>query len=163
VTLTVDGYTLALVRSQGAGAAAGAEPGGLAGGRGEAQPSAGASQLVQQWQDHLAGNMAARYSRYSSGSDGGYSSSTEYHLCRNGEFLLKQSSSVSVDVGGASAYRGGNSDNTGTWKIITQGNLVGIELRYNNGNVVQARLDYQNGQTMVDGERWLIGRSEVCP
>jgi hypothetical protein len=107
--------------------------------------------------------MAAKYSRYSSGLEGGYTSSTEYHLCRSGEFLLKQSSSTSVDVGGAYGYSGGKNNRSGTWRIITQGQLVGIELRYSDGEVVQARLDYQNGQTLVDGERWLIGRSEVCP
>lgn len=155
VTLVVDGVTVQLAR------VSGAQPRQVQPGAADRQPEAN-SQLAQQWQNHLAGNMAARYSRYSSGSDGGYSSSTEFHLCRNGQFLVKRSSSVSVDIGGASGYSGGNSDDRGTWRIITQGNQAGIELRYANGEVIQARLDYEDGKTLVDGERWLIGRSGIC-
>lgn len=150
VILGADGESVALSRGTGAGGSA-------------PQRAEAASPLAEQWHNHLAGNMAARYSRYSSGLEGGYSSKTEYHLCRNGEFLFQSSSSVSVDVGGAYGHSGGDRGQRGTWRIITQGDLAGIELRYQSGEVVQARLDYQNGQTLVDGERWLIGRSEICP
>jgi hypothetical protein len=66
------------------------------------------------------------------------------------------------EKGGASAFRGGNASGQGEWRIITQGQLAGIELRFANGEVEQYRLDYQNNQTLVNGERWLITESERC-
>jgi hypothetical protein len=101
-------------------------------------------------------------SSYSSGSAGGYSSRTDVHLCANGQFAMSGSNLVSVDVGDAGGYSGGNTGGQGTWRIITQGNVVGVELRYADGQAEQHRLDYQDDKTYVDGERWLITPSEVC-
>ena len=120
------------------------------------------TQAGREWAEFLAGKKATQMSSYSSGSAGGYSSRTDVHLCANGQFALSGNSSVSVDVGGAYGYSGGDSQGAGTWRIITQGQLVGIELRYANGGVEQHRLDYQDGATYVDGERWYVTPSEAC-
>ena len=172
VTLNTGGTSYSLQR---AGSAAAANP--LAGG---AQGAAGAqpqpypvpqqqggglhdgTQLGREWAEFLAGKKATQMSSYSSGSAGGYSSRTDVHLCPNGQFALGGNSSVSVDVGGAYGYSGGDSQGSGTWRVITQGQLVGIEFRYANGGVEQHRLDYQEGATYVDGERWYITPSEAC-
>jgi hypothetical protein len=118
--------------------------------------------LGREWSQFLAGKKATKISSYSSGSSGGYSSQTEVHLCPDGQFALTGSSSVSVDVGGASAFRGGNASGEGRWRIVTQGQIAGIELQSGNGAVEQYRLDYQNNQMLVNGERWYITPSERC-
>jgi len=118
--------------------------------------------LGGEWSQFLAGKKATKMSSYSSGSAGGYSSRTDVHLCANGQFALRGSDLVSVDVGDAGGYSGGNSAGQGTWRIVTQGQLAGIELRYASGQVEHYRLDYQDDKTYVDGERWLITPSEAC-
>jgi hypothetical protein len=120
------------------------------------------TQLGVEWYQFLAGKKVTQMSSYSSGSAGGYSSRTDVHLCPNGQFALAGNSMVSADVGGASGYSGGNSQGSGTWRIITQGQLVGIELRYANGGVEQYQLDYQDGATYVNGERWYVTPTESC-
>jgi len=110
----------------------------------------------------LAGKKATKMSSYSSGSAGGYSSRTDVHLCASGQFAMAGSDLVTVDVGDAGGYSGGNTAGRGTWRIITQGAVAGIELRYANGQTEQHRLDYQDNKTYVDGERWLITPSEAC-
>lgn len=120
------------------------------------------TQVGREWAEFLAGKKATQMSSYSSGSAGGYSSRTDVHLCANGQFALSGNSSVSVDVGGAYGYSGGDSQGSGTWRIITQGQLAGIELRYANGGVEQFRLDYQDGATYVNGDRWYVTPSEAC-
>jgi hypothetical protein len=110
----------------------------------------------------LAGKKATKMSRYSSGLEGGYTSRTDVHLCSDGQFAIRDQNAVSVDVGGAYGAAGGNSAQAGTWRILTQGQLAGIELRYRNGAVERYRLERQGGATYVEGERWLITSSELC-
>lgn len=118
--------------------------------------------LGREWRTHLAGKKATKMSRYSSGLEGGYSSRTDVHLCGNGEFGVRDQNSVSVDVGGAYGAAGGSSAQGGRWRILTEGQAAGIELRYGNGTVERYRLEYNNGATYVEGERWLITPSELC-
>jgi len=150
---------LAFARSSGAaqgpaptGPVAPAEPGGLDDG----------TALGREWRNHLAGKKATKMSRYSSGLEGGYSSRTDVHLCGNGEFGVRDQNSVSVDVGGAYGAAGGSSSQGGRWRILTQGQAAGIELRYGNGTVERYRLEFNDGATYVEGERWLITPSELC-
>jgi hypothetical protein len=176
VSLMTGGTTYTLQPAGAAGAAANPLAGGAQGAAGvQPQPypmpqqgggGGGAvhdgTQQGIEWYQFLAGKKATQMSSYSSGSAGGYSSRTDVHLSPNGQFALSGNSSVSVDVGGAYGYSGGNDQGSGTWRIITQGQVVGIELRYGNGAVEQHRLDYQDGATYVDGERWYITPSETC-
>ena len=110
----------------------------------------------------LAGKKVTYISSYSSGISGGYTAKIEVHLCSSGQFLYRDQSNVSVDVPGAYGYSGGNQGDTGTWHIITQGNVAGIELRHNGGNVEQYRLDYQGGKTFANGTRVYVTPGEVC-
>jgi len=116
----------------------------------------------REWRMFLAGKKATKMSRYSSGLEGGYTSRTDVHLCGDGQFAIRGQNSVSVDVGGAFGAAGGSSAQAGTWRILTQGQLAGIELRYGNGAVERYRLERQGGATYVEGERWLITPSELC-
>ncbi|TFG49892.1 MAG: hypothetical protein E4H38_04350 [Gemmatimonadales bacterium] len=116
----------------------------------------------REWRIFLAGKKATKMSRYSSGLEGGYTSRTDVHLCGDGQFVVRDQNSVSVDVGGAYGNAGGNSAQAGTWRILTQGQLAGVELRYGNGAVERYRLEHRDGATYVEGERWLITPSELC-
>jgi len=116
----------------------------------------------REWRIFLAGKKATKMSRYSSGLEGGYTSRTDVHLCGDGQFVVRDQNSVSVDVGGAYGNAGGNSAQAGTWRILTSGQLAGIELRYRNGAVERYRLEHQGGATYVEGERYLITPSELC-
>lgn len=118
--------------------------------------------LGREWRNHLAGKMATKMSRYSSGLAGGYTSRTDVHLCANGEFGVRSENSMSVDVGGAYGATGGSSSQAGRWRILTQGQAAGIEFRYGNGTVERYRLEFNDGATYVEGERWLITTSELC-
>jgi hypothetical protein len=120
------------------------------------------TRLGREWRSHLAGKKATKMSRYSSGLEGGYTSRTDVHLCGNGQFGLRSQGSVSVDVGGAFGGAGGGGEQGGRWRILTQGDLAGIELKYDNGTVERYRLEFREGATYVEGERWLITPSELC-
>ncbi|MDH4044752.1 MAG: hypothetical protein OEY20_12650 [Gemmatimonadota bacterium] len=175
VVVSTGGATYTLQRG-GTGAAANPLAGGTAqaGGfdtQGGAQGGTGAAggggiddgtALGREWSAFLAGKKATKMSSYSSGSAGGYSSRTDVHLCANGQFAMRGSDLVSVDVGDAGGYSGGSTGGQGTWRIITQGNVAGIELRYADGQAEQHRLDYEDNKTYVDGERWLVTPSEAC-
>lgn len=166
VMLATGGTTYTLQRAGGAAAANPLAASGAGPSRGANAQSGGGihdgSQVGREWAEFLAGKKATQMSSYSSGSAGGYSSRTDVHLCASGQFALSGNSMVSVDVGGASGYNGGNSQGSGTWRIITEGQVAGIELRYANGGVEQYRLDFQDGATYVNGERWYVTPSEAC-
>jgi hypothetical protein len=135
-----------------------AAPGGGSGadGLGDGTP------LANEWVAHLAGKKVTVMDRYSSGTAGGYTSRTDVYLCSNGEFLFRGQSDMSVDVDGASGYAGGNQSNRGRWRIITQGQVAGIELRHGNGTVEQYRLAYQDGATYADGKRVYVTPAGIC-
>jgi hypothetical protein len=180
VVMATGGTTYTLQRAGGAAAAnpLAAGGGGAAYGQQQgagnqgygAQPMTGAgggslhdgSQVGREWAEFLVNKKATQMDSYSSGSAGGYSSRTDVHFCANGQFALSGNSMVSADVGGVSGYNGGNSQGSGTWRIITEGQVAGIELRYSNGGVEQYRLDYQDGATYVNGDRWYVTPSEAC-
>jgi hypothetical protein len=147
--------------------APGTPPGAPAAGGGSGGGIHDGTPLAQEWVQHLAGKMATqRSSSVSTGPggvvDGGSSSRTDVHLCPSGEFVYQGSSRLSLDVGGISGNSRGDSGASGRWRILTQGDVAGIELRYNDGSVELYRLDYQDGRTLVDGQRWLVVPSEIC-
>jgi hypothetical protein len=118
--------------------------------------------LANEWVAFLSGKKVTVMDRYSSGLSGGYTSRTDVFLCSNGQFLFRGQNDMSVDVGGAYGYSGGNQANSGRWHIVTQGQVAGIELRYGNGTVERYRLDHQNGATYADGKRIYVTPAEIC-
>ncbi len=155
-----------LANSANLGGAAGGAMSGATGGA--ANPPGGRQEISDgtpagnEWAQWLAGKKVTYMDSYSSGNAGGYNMRQDIFLCSSGEFLYKDESSVSVDVGGAFGNAGGQGQDTGRWRIITQGQPVGIELRYNDGRVEQYQLQYQDGATYVNGERWYVTAAEIC-
>ena len=143
-------------QSAGQGAMRGSGAGAGGGQLGDGTP------LANEWVNHLRGKKITYMDSYSSGSSGGYSQRTDVFLCSSGEFLIKEASSVSVDVGDAFGNTGGNSSNTGRWRILTQGQLVGIELKFNDGRSDQYQLTYQDGKTYANGDRVYVTPAEIC-
>ncbi len=148
---------IAFARSSGAGGAVGtpappASPGGIDDG----------TPLGREWSQGLAGRKLTRLDSYSSGNAGGYSFEEELTLCSSGEYLYRRNSSVSVDVGGASGSSGGASGETGRWRVVTQGQVAGLELRAQNGQVTLVRLDFQDNLVHIDGGKVYRTAAEVC-
>lgn len=95
------------------------------------------------------------YDGYSTG--GGYSSETQIHLCAQGYFKFKSSSSVSIDTGGAFGSSSGNNQGDGSWEITgnAQGQAV-LKLNFNNGQIHEYTLTYQDNKTFLNGDRYFV-------
>lgn len=127
----------------------------------QAAPSSGpggqdSSQLAQEWQQFFNGMRATYLSSFSSGLSGGSSEKVEYDLCSDGQFAYSSSSSLSIDTGGASAFSGGSSANSGTWRIVTQGNQAFMELAWSDGDVSNITLEFTDDKTYFNGSRYFI-------
>lgn len=123
------------------------------------------SPLAQQWRAHLAGKKVTYISSYSSNTPGGGGLSTKlvYHLCSDGRFAFSGSDVVSHNLPGTGVPGGGSAGSSGgTWRIVTQGQVAGIELRFGNGQTELYRLDMQGDQTFANGERVYVTPGEVC-
>ena len=115
------------------------------------------SPVAQQWLERLRGKRLTSLSSYSSGGAGGYSSRTVVMLWPDGRFDGQSSSSVSVDVPGASGSSGGSGSTSGRWRIYaTRDGLGVLELTYANGRQEQNALQDRNGQTFINGSRWFV-------
>ena len=114
--------------------------------------------LAQQWDQHLRGKKLTQLSSYSSGGGGGgYSSERVAFFCRDGSFLYFASSSVSVygSMGG-SGSSSGTTETTGTWRVVTEGDVAALEIQNDRGEHGYMRLEFQNGKTFVDGTRTFV-------
>ncbi len=116
------------------------------------------SVLAQQWTQHLSGQKMTYLHSFTSGGEGSVDSSAkrEMYLCRDGRFFYEEESSVSVSVPGVSGSDPSQDSGSGIWRIVTQGNLAGIELRWSSGGVSTHKLDFNNGETYFDEERWFV-------
>jgi hypothetical protein len=75
---------------------------------------------------------------------------------------MREESSVSVDVGGAFGSSGGTGNGRGRWYVITNGQVVGLVLEFDNGETQEFRMEYENEQTYANGERVFVTPAEVC-
>ncbi len=116
---------------------------------------------MQEWVSFLAGSKLTRMSSYSSGSAGRYSARTDIYLCSDRSFLMRDESSVSVDVGGAFGSSGGTGNGRGRWYAITNGQVVGLVLEFDNGDTQEFRMEYENERTYANGERVFVTPAEV--
>lgn len=102
------------------------------------------------------------YDGYSTG--GGYSSQTQIHLCAQGYFKYKSSSSMSIDTGGAFGSSSDNNSGDGTWEITSniQGEAV-LKLNFHNGETHQYTLAYQDNKTYLNGDRYFVTYGNDSP
>jgi len=124
------------------------------------------SPLAQQWRQVIAGKKVTYISSYSSNSLGGGGMSTKnvYHFCSSGQFAFSDDSSVTLNMPGTPdlGTPGTSDGGSGTWRIITEGQLAGVELRFNSGEVVVYRLDMQDGAVYANGDRVYVTPGEAC-
>ena len=121
-----------------------------------AEPSADTS-LAQEWDAHLRGKRLTQLSSYSSGSAGGYNSKQVVYLCADGRFFHHGSSSVSVygDLGGMGSS-GGTEQNTGRWRLVSEGDVAALEIHIDGGESGYLPLGYVDGTTYVNEERTFV-------
>ncbi len=124
------------------------------------------SPIVNEWKQALRNaKLTFMDSHYSGGggvnvdgtvysTGGGYNSKVEIHLCDQGYFKYKSSSSVTVDQG-AFGSTSDSGQGAGTWSVIgnAQGGAV-LRLSFHNGDMKEYTLDYQNNQTLLNGKRY---------
>lgn len=119
--------------------------------------------LVRPWQERLAGKMLRRLSSYSSGTSGGYNSSSTLHLCRDRQFYYHSVSSVSINVPGATAGGGDKEERQGQWRVEMQGTTPMLILADRDGSTSTHPLGYDGEKTFLDGERVFRVQSDACP
>ena len=120
------------------------------------------SPAARQWAAQLTGKKLSQIDSYG-GSEGGYSRRRELHLCPTGGFQYSESSSVSADVGGVFGGSSGGDSGTGQWRVLAEGQLVGLDLRFSDGRHWQVRLEYRDGGTYIDGVRTYVTPGAACP
>jgi hypothetical protein len=110
-----------------------------------------------EWLNHLRGKLLTQMSSYSSGSAGGYSSNRRMLLYSNGQFEYYSSSSVSVDVDGASGGSGGQNTQRGTWRIVTAEGKSYLALVFQ-GTAKEdyVELVFRDNKTFIDGTRTFV-------
>jgi hypothetical protein len=131
------------------------------------QSDSGATLLAQQWTDFLAGMRVTYMSTFTSGDvDTGFVGSSTRNglfLCGDGRFFYTENNETFVDSAGTSGASGGPGSGSGQWRVITQGESAGLELRWSSGNVNALLLEYEGGETYLDVERHFVtGDNPYC-
>lgn len=122
--------------------------------------------VVKEWEQTLQ-NAKLTYmnSYYSSGggvdiggtvysSGGGYSDQVEIHLCAQGFFKYKSSSSTTIDNGGFGSSFGSGKGN-GTWEVVANAQRgATLRLNFYNGEIYEYVLAYEDKKTLLNGKRY---------
>ena len=107
------------------------------------------------WEPFLRGLYMARYFTRT-----GYTDSTELWLCSDGTFRYR-SLGGGFGGGASGAFQG---TANGRWTATGVGKTGSLVLESSAGSRMTLALsyDYELNRVMVNGERWLRGRNEVC-
>jgi len=117
------------------------------------------SPIANEWKQKLNSCRLSYFSRYSSGSSGGYTSEATIDLCSQGFFryglndeTVWNAGSRTVTGGYAMKYGKGS----GTWQVIAQNGEPILQLNYYDGKVASYKLSSDaKGRTYLDGDRYL--------
>ncbi len=108
------------------------------------------SQSQNKMEEFFAG---ARLSYFNSGD--GYGTKIIIDLCAAGYFYHSSADSMGVDVGGASAGYGDNSNGAGTWSILENANETPIlQLKFRGGKLYEYYITFNGKKTYLDGRRY---------
>jgi len=114
--------------------------------------------LATQWDQKLRGRKLYQFSAYSSSyGSGGMNSQKSLLLGVNGMYEFRRSSSVSIDVPGASGGSASRNGAQGRWRIYEQGGNVVLELAPSSGAAETIVLTANGSKTLLNGQRWLVG------
>ena len=123
------------------------------------------SPLAQQWRQHLAGKKVTYMSSYNSNTigGGGFSQKNIYHLCSDGRFAYSEDGAIVLNPGEPDLGTPGSAGRgRGSWRILTQGQLAGIELRFDDGSVTHYQLTMQDGAVYANQDRVYVTPGELC-
>lgn len=128
------------------------------------QPMTPPTGLSKEWTQLLSGMMLRYFSSYNTGGGGGgMSSQRTLHLCSNGSFAYFGSSSVSINVPGATAGGGGTDRTSGRWRIVSANQTTAVLLlQIDGGGEERLQLRYDGEKTFIGGERWFRVESDAC-
>lgn len=117
------------------------------------------SPIAQQWKENLSGCKLSYFSRYSSGSSGGYTSETAIDLCPQGFFRYGVEDETVWNAvpgtltGGYSMQYGKGS---GKWQVVSRGQQAVLILNFYNGKVYEYILSTnEKNQTFLNNKRYL--------
>ena len=103
---------------------------------------------------------------YAGNSSFSFSSSSEVHLCSNGQYLIQSSSSssISVSMAGMGDANSSESQNTGYWSLMNIAGTPVFRLLSDDGSVTYYAVDQYDeaGYLYIQGDRWAIGQSSRC-
>jgi hypothetical protein len=110
--------------------------------------------LAREWAQRLAGRKLTVMSGYtSSGSSGGFNSRHDLTLFANGSFYLYGTSSVSISVDGLGGSSVSEEEETGIWRIASQGQLAVLELTTHHDERQGAELTRSGNEVFLNGTR----------
>jgi len=131
-----------------------------------AQEYADTNPLAQQWDAWLRGKRLTQIHSYSSGSSGGTQSRADLFLCRDGTFLYTRSGSTSITVPGASGSSARSSKDRGSWRIVSNGRIVALEVAPESAGGQKSYHDLSrtpDGKTFMGRERTFVtDENKVC-
>lgn len=134
---------------------------------------------AQQWAQLVKGKRLVKFDSYSTSSttssDGdysgdvsvGYSNKQTIHLCSNGNYAFSSNNS-SYTGNSSDPWNSDNNNNqsgdTGLWSLMNIQNTPVFRLIGNDGSVVYHPVtNYNdNGAIYINGEKWVIGKSNLC-
>lgn len=130
-------------------------------------PVNASEQTNRLWEQYFGGRKIVSFSRYTSGNGGGGMSSTsEFHFCKNGNYIYGSQSSIAVHAGNMSANSNSKDDNTGTWKVLgSNSQKVLMELTDSDGtNKRQSVYTMGTDKRLYgsSGKKLLTGPSQTC-
>lgn len=117
------------------------------------------SPIALEWKQKLNGCRLSYFSRYSSGSSGGYTSETTIDLCAQGFFRYGLNDETVWNAGSGTmtgGYTMKYGKGSGTWRVIAQNGAPILQLNYYDGKVAAYTLSSnEKGRTYLDGDRYL--------
>ena len=122
------------------------------------QPDAKPASLANDpWTLRLRDKKLVQFSGYSSGGNsGGMNSQRALYLSADGTYAYRASSSVSMDVPGASGSSSGRQADQGRWRVVVQGADSLLELTSPKNGVEKLKLSLEGNQTFLNGRRWFV-------
>ncbi len=122
-----------------------------------ASPTPAAPRANNLWTQRLNDKKLVQFSGYSSGGNsGGMNSQKTLYLSADGTYSFRSSSSISIDVSGASASSGGRQANQGRWRVVEQAGEATLELTSPQNGIEKIKLTLQGTQTFLNGRRWFV-------
>ena len=115
------------------------------------------SPLAVRWRTRLSGKLLFQGSGNSQAGAGGFNSSRRLALAADGRFEYLATSSVYITGGTADGNSSSREQDSGRWRVYTQGGQPILELKNAQGDVQALPLEDGRDGVYVNGARYVIG------